>query len=134
MRLKKKEEIDLLALEQCLLEYYELPEYLVAWGLIAEGVTWLKGYVINLFSVGFANYSNDYGYWTCKEYFGDDIRYPGYEDDKHHENVKVYTSKKTSWNNVREVKEQVYLCIFFNSWRDRVLIRSTTIKCNEKAD
>ena len=73
----------------------------------------MKGYIINLSSVCFANYFNDYGYWTGKEYIGDDIRYPGYEDDKHHENVKVYTSKKR--NDVREVTGQVYLCIFFNS-------------------
>jgi len=54
----------------------------------------MPGFVIYLSSESYRNPSNEYGYWTGKVFNGEDVTYPGYEDDKNHNNVKIYTSRK----------------------------------------
>lgn len=56
--------------------------------------TAVEGFVIHLSSESYGNSSNDYGYWTGKVFTGEDLTYPGYEDDKTHNKVKVYKSKR----------------------------------------
>ncbi|WP_419962165.1 hypothetical protein [Psychrobacillus sp. BM2] len=54
----------------------------------------MKGYVIYLSTEQEVDFrGNNYGYWTGKTYRHDDVVYPGYEDDKDDESVKVYKLK-----------------------------------------
>lgn len=51
-------------------------------------------FVIYLSSEDYRDIKNDYGYWTGKVFTGEDIAYPGFENDKTHDNVKIYTNRK----------------------------------------
>ncbi|GGA31284.1 hypothetical protein [Psychrobacillus lasiicapitis] len=66
----------------------------------------MDGFVIYLSSESYRSSSNDYGYWTGKVFRGEDVTYPGYEDDKTHNNVKVYTSKKRAENMAKKLENR----------------------------
>lgn len=67
----------------------------------------LKGFVIYL-STEIEGYplSNNYGYWTGKTYRNEDIVYPGWEDDKNNENVKIYKSRKRAESMNEKIRER----------------------------
>jgi hypothetical protein len=46
------------------------------------------------------------GYWTGTRHRGEDVCYPGIRDDKHDDDVKVFTSKKRAQNAVEKLKDK----------------------------
>ncbi|MCK1996458.1 hypothetical protein MPH47_04255 [Psychrobacillus psychrodurans] len=57
----------------------------------------MPGYVIYLSTEIETDFGgNNYGYWTGKTYRHEDVVYPGCEDDKYDESVKVYKFKKSA--------------------------------------